>query len=201
MPETKGSRSYVGLKDIVYAVLESDSKDGVSYGPIKNYAPAKTASIAPSSTNNPEYADDGVLDVVSSNGAYTLTLGTAGVDDEVKAEILGAKYKDGVTEYHKDRVAPFVAIGFRSMKADGNYGYVWLLKGKFSNPSREHNTKEDTATPQTDTIEGMFIDRKFDGLTMATLDTSKASEEKINTFFEQVYGAEASTPSNPPETD
>lgn len=184
----QGSKSYIGLKNIVYSKLLVDEEGGLAeYGPIKNLAPAKTASITPSSTNTPEHADDGVLDVIGSNGPVTLSLGTAGIEDEVIADLLGAKYDDGGIEYHKDRISPFVAVGYKSLRADGTYQYMWLLKGKFSNPSQERNTKEDTATPQSNTLEGTFIDRKSDGLQYHTLDTGKASEEKVADYFKSVY--------------
>lgn len=200
MPEnqkTQGSKSYVGLRELVYAKLLKDDAEGAEYGEIKELAPAKTASVTPSSTNTPEYADDGILDVISSNGATTLSISTSGIKDEVKADLLGAKYDKGGTEYHKDRISPFVAVGFKSLKADGTFGYVWLLKGKFSNPNREHNTKEDTATPQNSTLEGTFIDRKSDGLMMHTLDTETADKEVVKEYFNKVYKSKTEAPETP----
>lgn len=193
MTTTTGSKSNISLRDIVVSKLLTDEKGNVSYGPVKDYAPAKTATITPSSSNVPEYADDGIIDVISSNGSYTLSLGTSGVDDEVLADILGLDYEEGLTVYTKDRVSPFVAVGFKSKKADGSFGYVWMLKGKFSVPSSEFATQEDTPSPQGKTIEGTFIDRKSDGAIMATLDTAKATGAEVASFFEAVYGAPEAT--------
>ncbi|MCR1287851.1 major tail protein [Shouchella clausii] len=187
---TQGSKSYIGLRDLVYAKLLEDVKGSLPvYGPVKSLAPAKTASINPNSSSSTEYADDGILDVFDSNGAYTVSFTTAGIDDEVLADLLGAKYEDGGTEYHKDRRSPFVAVGYKSKKADGTFAYMWLLKGKFNNINREHNTQEDSITPQGNTLEGTFIDRDSDGLFKHVLNTAKAPEETIENYFKNVYGA------------
>ncbi|AIC95440.1 major tail protein [Shouchella lehensis] len=191
----QGASSYIGARDLVGAELLTDNEDGVTYGEIIKIAPLKGVSITQNSNNSPDYADDGVNEVISSDGAINLSLSTAGIADSVKAKLLGLEYDKGATRYHKDRISPYFAIGFKSRKADGSDGYVWLFKGRFALPNREHNTKEDTATPQGTTLEAVFIERKFDGEPMHTLDTAVADEEVVADYFKKVFGAsETETP-------
>ena len=52
---------------------------------------------------------------------------------------------------------PYVAIGFRSMKSNGSYRYVWLYKGKFIDPEDNNETKGDSINFQSETISGQFV--------------------------------------------
>jgi hypothetical protein len=54
-------------------------------------------------------------------------------------------------------VPPWVAIGFRTLKSNGTYRYVWLYKGKFVDPEEKSETKGDSVNFQTDTIKGNFV--------------------------------------------
>ena len=39
--------------------------------------------------------------------------------------------KDGVLDERREGEKPYLAIGWRFLKANGKYRYVWLLKGSF----------------------------------------------------------------------
>jgi len=57
----------------------------------------------------------------------------------------------------EDGGAP-VAIGFRAKKANGKYRYFWLYRVKFGIPATNLQTKGDSITFSTPTIEGTVID-------------------------------------------
>lgn len=49
-----------------------------------------------------------------------------------KADIEGyPEVKDGVLDERREGEKPYLAIGWRFLKANGKYRYVWLLKGSF----------------------------------------------------------------------
>jgi hypothetical protein len=55
--------------------------------------------------------------------------------------------------------APYVAIGFKSKKANDKYRYVWLLKGKFVESDDEFETGEDKPKFKTPKLKGTFVTR------------------------------------------
>jgi len=58
-------------------------------------------------------------------------------------------------------VPPDCALGFRSMKSNGSYIYVWLLKGKFTPPGLTTETKGETPAPQTQELVFAALDTIF----------------------------------------
>jgi phi13 family phage major tail protein len=57
------------------------------------------------------------------------------------------------------------AVGFRAQKANGTYRYFWLYRVKFGLPATNLQTKADSITFSTPTIEGTVMRRnKLDGL-------------------------------------
>lgn len=57
-----------------------------------------------------------------------------------------------------------VAIGFRALKPDNRFRYFWLYRCKFAVPSANLQTKGDSITFQTPTIEATIMRRnKVDG--------------------------------------
>ena len=56
-----------------------------------------------------------------------------------------------------------MAVGFRSLKTNGKYRYVWYLKGQFTLPDDSYKTKEEKTSPNMPKMTGKFLRRDFDG--------------------------------------
>ena len=153
----------VALRDLYYALLTSDASDGAVYGtPIKITGLIK-ANINPNSNIDTLFADDGPYDTASQLGKIAVELNTADLDLEQRVALLGkTAIADGVTYDKSTDTPPWLAIGFRSKKSNGSYRYVWLLKGKFSEPEDNSETQGDTVNFQTPTITGNFVTREYD---------------------------------------
>ena len=65
--------------------------------------------------------------------------------------------------YGANDTAPEGALGFRTLKSDGTYKYCWLLKGVFTDPEEENETKGDSINFQSDELTGSFakVNKKF----------------------------------------
>ncbi|MFP7447111.1 phage tail protein [Bacillus infantis] len=154
----------IGLKDLRYAKLLNDDETGVTYEEPKKIAPAISAGMNTSSNTTTLYADDGPAATDSSLGTTELTLNTSDLPIAVEADLLGHSINEsGVMVENADDVAPYVAVGFMSKTSDGGEMFVWLLKGKFSIPQQNHQTKGENIEYQTPTITGQFLKRDFDG--------------------------------------
>jgi phi13 family phage major tail protein len=158
----------IGLKDIYYALLTKDQYDGVGAGvtyaaPVR-IAGAMVANVNPNSSTETLFADDGPMESASTLGNIELELGVIDIPLPVLAVLLGHTYANGKLSKKADDVPPWLAVGFRSLKSNGNYRYKWLLKGKFMVPEENHETKGDSVSFQTPTITGNFVARDYDGL-------------------------------------
>jgi len=152
----------IGLKDLHYALLQQDDENGVVYSAPVRIAGAVQANINPNASLETLFADDGPMETSASMGKIELELIAADFPLEVQAILLGHTVSGGVLKRKASDVPPWVAIGFKSLKSNGKYRFVWLLKGKFNQPEQNHETKGDTVNFQTPTLNGSFVKRDFD---------------------------------------
>ncbi|WP_446898844.1 major tail protein [Clostridium sp. LBM24168] len=149
----------IGVENLVYAILTDEV--AAVYDKPALISPAINVKINPKSNSDTLYADNRAVETATSLGEIDVEIETQDLPLEVQAELLGHKI-DSTTKVMCSDVqdsAPYVAVGFKIKKANGKYRYVWLLKGKFSEPEEEHSSQEDKTKFQTPKIKGTFVTR------------------------------------------
>lgn len=182
----------VGLRDLHYAIITNDDETGTEYGEIKRIAGAITANLSTAYNTANLRADDGVVATAEAKGVTTVTLNAADLTKEVKADLLGQTInEDGVLIEGDHDTPPYVAIGWKSEKANGEFRFVWLYKGKFHLPEENYETKQETPAFQTPTLNGQFIARESDRERKAEVDSDDAGIDQsiIDNWFNEVYTA------------
>lgn len=150
----------IGCDNLVYALMKTEdtATTAPTYEAVKEAPGVISVNINPNSSQETLFADDGPMETASTLGKIDVAINKAELTAENKADLLGHVMDDkGGIIYGDSDVAPWVAIGFRTLKSNGNYRYVWLYKGKFSDPEDNNETKGDTVNFQTDTINGQFV--------------------------------------------
>lgn len=176
----------IGLRDVYIAILKSDAVGKAEYETPERIVGAIKANINPNASSATLFADDGPMDTASTLGEIELELGIADLPLQTQAKILGHSYDDatGLLSKAATDVAPWLAVGFRSLKSDGSYRYFWLTKGKFSVQEEGIETKGDSVNFQTPTIKGSFAKRTADDKWELTADSSAvASATTITNWF------------------
>ena len=115
-------------------------------------------NINPNASIDTLFADDGPFETAATNGQIEVEIQKNALSTTNKVDLLGKTVdtKGGIISSDTD-VPPWVAIGFKSLKSNGKYRYVWLYKGKFSDPEDNNETKGDSINWQSDTITGNFV--------------------------------------------
>ena len=150
----------IGLDKPYYAIITEDANGQETYGTPKVMAKAIQADLTVNNATASLYADDGVDESVDEFTSGTLSLGLNDLASTVAAELLGARVDtNGVLVNSTNDIAPYVAVGFRARKANGNYRYFWLYRVKFGVPATNLATKGESITFQTPTIEGTVMRR------------------------------------------
>ncbi len=152
----------IGLDNLYYALLVSDASGGAVYGDPVQMTGAITANIGPNASLDTLFADNGPMIVAATLGNIELELNVADIPLALQAILLGHTMTAGVLLRLATATPPWLGIGFKALKSNGGYRYVWLVKGKFKEPDLSHQTKEDTITFQTKTLVGQFGKRDFD---------------------------------------
>ena len=183
--------SQYGLKDIHFALLESDTKVGLSYGEVEEIPGAINARINPNVNTQELYADDQLWESVSALGKIDVEVETADLPLTIRAKILGNEIKDGVLIEKATDVPPHLALGFKSLKSNGKYRYVWLLKGVAQPMAEDYSTKKDNVEHKTPQVKFTFMARVHDGEWKHTADEDSEDFVGADTWFNEVPGGGA----------
>lgn len=149
----------IGCDNLVYAVMKTEdtATSAPAYDEVKSAVNVISLNINPNSSQETLFADDGPAETATTLGKIDVEINKAELTTENKADLLGHEIDaNGAIVYGDSDVPPWVAIGFRTLKSNGKYRYVWLYKGKFSDPEDNNETKGDSINFQTDTIKGQF---------------------------------------------
>lgn len=156
----------IGLDRLYYSKITEDSNGEETYATPLVLAKAITAELSVELVEAILYADDGAAEVVKDFNSGTLTLGVDDIGPTAAADLTGSSTDDnGVLISASENVGTPVAVGFRAQKANGTYRYFWLYRVKFGLPATNLQTKADSITFSTPTIEGTVMRRnKLDGM-------------------------------------
>jgi len=108
-------------------------------------------------------ADDGPYVVLSSGITGTqLEISVLDLPTEARKVLYGIEVKDGMEVYNKNLTPKDVACCFRTSTEDDKAIWIGLLKGKFSLPGMETETKDSSPSPKEDSVTGNFVARGDD---------------------------------------
>jgi phi13 family phage major tail protein len=157
----------IGCDNLVYAIMtgEETPEKAPTYSEVIKAPGVMSVNINPNSSSETLFADDGPMEVASTLGKVDVEIQKNELTAKNKADLLGHDVDtNGALVYGDSDVAPWVAIAFRTLKSNGKYRYIWLYKGKFSEPEDNNETKGDSINFQSDTITGQFarLNHEFD---------------------------------------
>lgn len=195
-----GKSVAIGLSNLHYAILTVDraprTNGAEDAGEIAYEAPIRltgaiTANFSPNASNDTLFADDGPYDTASTLGAMSLELNVADIPPSHRATLLGSTYdtSTGLVVDSSEDIPPYVAVGCSVKKSNGYDRLIWYLKGKFSAPDDNNQTKSDSINWNTPTITGNFLKRDYDNNWRFSVDTDDAGYTGSTTDFTNWFKA------------
>ena len=151
---------YEGVTDVYYALMTT--MDGPATAPVYG-TPAvagKTIEIqvTPNYKEGKVYASNVATRRENRVDSYTVSLNLDQIIPSVRKVLLGRRETgDGVQLVTGKAVAPWVAVMFAATLDDGSRELWVLYKGRFSEPSAAHHTKNDGDSYQHPTIQATFV--------------------------------------------
>jgi phi13 family phage major tail protein len=156
------ARELRGCSELVYAEVTSDTAAGIVFGEVKSLAPLASVATATESSSESHFYDNQPKIVISSEGAEEVTLGVAAIPLAVLADITGKFYDETLGMFVDQEAEPKeFALGYKYNTTDGGTVYVWHLKGQFSIPEREVNTKDDGTDANGQEITYLGVNTEF----------------------------------------
>lgn len=145
----------VGIEDIYVAPITKDNETGYTAGATDMLAPTATMARDTTTSTKTRYYSNKPLFVDTAEGETKVTLQVPGLTVKKRAELLG-KFFDaakGTMIDTGENNAPFYALGFKINRPDGIEEGIWFLKGRFSIPKEEAQTKTEGINEKPLTIE------------------------------------------------
>lgn len=149
----------VGLSNIWFSNL-TEAQDGTAvYNGAQNLGKAVSCSVSVTNNDAKLFGDDVLCESDTTFAYASITLGVTDDDDSIFAPLLGHTI-NGAGEVIKtvNDTAPYVGLGRIVTKmVNGSYKYKveFLYKVKFSEPSRDEQTKGESVEFATPSIEGL----------------------------------------------
>lgn len=154
----------IGCDNLVYCEMttEETATTAPAYGTVTAAPGVMSIKVNPNGSLDTLFADDGPMESAATLGKIEVEIQKNALTVENKADLLGHEIDtNGALISGDSDVPPWVAIGFRTLKSNGTYRYIWLLKGKFTEPEDSNETKGDGINFQADTIKGQFVKLAF----------------------------------------
>jgi phi13 family phage major tail protein len=193
---------FIGVDNLVYALLTKDDSTGYTAGTPKVLAPAAEVAAAATVNKLTTYYDNVASNTYVTEGETEIKAVVANIDAKAMAEILG-KFFDVTTGRVIDAGSanpPACALGFRYNMGSSGYRYYWFLHGTFAGGEEAATTKKDdvdvknyeltfTAVP---TDYKFTVDGKLSQVKRVFGDTAEASFDPTGWFTQvQIPGAVA----------
>lgn len=192
--------STIGLDKLYFSDITEDSTTGYeTYGTPYAAPGVQSANFNINVAESKEYADDGTWAVVKEFVDGTITLGVAELGSALAAKLTGARVDgNGVLISSEDDAPRPKAVGFRSLRADRTYEYIWLYRVTFGVPQHNYQTKGENVSFQSNTIEGTIQRRKKPDVAgknnwRAHADPGTVSDTVLSAWFSSVYEPTAVT--------
>lgn len=206
----------IGCDRLYVALLTTDSDSELTYSTPIRFPGLMKIGITPNSSNATAFYDNGPGETASTMGAIELSIDKSALSTVEEAMLLGKMIDaNGAIISSADDTPPDVAVGFRTLKANGKYKYCWLLKGSFSEPEAEVETKGESVSFQATSLKANFVkvSKEFSvtGKDHAGKDVTKkvtpwkvaldeehtdASEAVADAWFSKVYTPGAAVPTS-----
>ncbi len=192
MPENTMKKAYrINVKNLVYALLTNDTTSGVSYGQVKKFSEAMQVQVTPEVAAGHLFGDGVKQSEISKLVGMTIVIDVTKVPINVRADINGNKYENGILTEHKDDTPPWIAFGYEVEQDEKDVSeYIWLLKGRAQPYASTVQQATENVNYSTDSVTIKFVPREFDGELRKTADSadSTVTAEMTETWFDSVPG-------------
>lgn len=184
----------IGFDKLYYSkITEADGLE--TYDVPKVLAKAIKADLSVELIESVLYADNTAAEVVKEFKSGKFSLGVDDIGIKAAEDLTGAAADDnGVLISGSEDIGAPVAIGFRAQKANGRQRYLWLYRVIFGLPATNLQTKGESISFQTPTIEGIVLRRnkpdasgRHPWKAEVTEGDAGVSPSTISEWFNEVY--------------
>lgn len=184
----------INVKNMVYAILTKDDTQSVEYGEVKPFAKAMQIQVTPSVSSGTLYGDGMKQEVIGKLTGLTVVADINKLNIDVRTEILGITYENGVATDKAGDEAKEIALGYMVEQTGNTAEYIWLLKGRPQPYASTVQQQTDNINFSTDSVTIEFVPREHDEEIRKFADSADPAftKEMQDTWFKTVPGSTGS---------
>ena len=181
----------INVKNMVYALITKDDTQSVEYGAIKPFAKAMQIQCTPSVATGTLYGDGIKQDVIGMLTGLTVVADINKIPINVRTEILGVTYEDGVAIEKAGDEPKEIALGYQVEQTGDTDEYIWLLKGRPQPYGSTVQQQTENINFSTDSVTIEFVPREHDEEIRRFADSADSTftKEKQDNWFKTVPGS------------
>ncbi|RIM08445.1 hypothetical protein BU680_02325 [Staphylococcus chromogenes] len=187
----KTPKSFINVKDLGFALLETDEADGtVKYTNITQTRGLQEISVETGGEVVNAYADGGIIESGNTDGEGKISMTMHAFPQEIRQLIFNEVYNEhGVYAEKQGKQNNYVAVWFKRERKDGTFQRVGLTKVMFSDPQIEGKTSEEDWEFSSEESEGTAMHRIADGKRKILFDSAKEEADEKE-FFKELFSNE-----------
>ncbi len=192
MPESVKTVRF-NVSKLVFAIITQDTATGYIHKAVRKLGEPMQVQLTYTLATGTVYGAGVKQFTKTKVTGAALQLDINKVPIEIRAEIYGNKYENGVRSVNKNDQAKMIAVGYEVEAMSDNEDkreMDWLFKGKAQPFGKTTQQTTDNINASTDTMTIDFVPRDFDGDIHKDADTANPdfTEEAAETFLNTVPG-------------
>jgi phi13 family phage major tail protein len=177
-----------GLEQVHIAFMETSSPTQPAWKTPVKIPGAVRFTPTPQGEESTFYADNGPYFTVTSNNGYTAELEMALIPDDILAEMLGWEIDSNgmLVEIADGEPKEFALMG--QVQGDQKNRRFVYYRCKASRPAKEHTTKGETTTPNTDVLTLTILPIEVNGkkIVKGVIELNDTNQAVYDSFFDAV---------------
>lgn len=191
MTTAKNYKSFTGLTDFYYGVLDSDEAK-IKDEKAERIKFLQNISISTGQELVKAHGDNTIAEMAVSTDSTTLTTTFHKLPIEDRAKIYGLISKEELYGLPASPQPPYVACMFTRTAEDGSTEHIGFTKGKFTLADVEGETKGESVDFGSGETEGEFMARKVEGfdepITYLIAADDKGSTTNRDALYQKIFG-------------
>lgn len=160
MSSKKSNR--INIARPVYSLILTDTAEGTTYGPVKQFGKAMQVQITPQVTTGVLYGEGSKEEDLPKLKGLAVAIDINKLFTETRAEIMGNTKIDGIVIEKDGDEPPYMALGYEVEQTGNTKEQVWLLKGRAQPANQTIQQSTDNINFSTDSVTINFIPRESD---------------------------------------
>lgn len=188
--QAKTPRAYINIKDLGFAVLNTDEVGNMVYDKVTQTRGLQEISLETGGDIVNAYADGGIIESGNTDGEGKFNLTMHAFPQEIRELIFNEVYdEDGIYEEKQGKQNNYVAVWFKRERRDGSFQRVGLTKVMFTDPKMDGKTAEEKWEFSSEEVEGTPMHRIGDGVRKIIFDSKKKDDDESKFFQRLLLGA------------